>query len=72
MTTKTRFTTPTCPKCGAAAGFEMQGLKVRNSNNELAAINCAVCGAVVAVIENHNINDRLELIMDKLGIVWRE
>jgi hypothetical protein len=66
---KTRgYATPTCPKCGLAAGFEMQQGEVRNCNYKLWFVNCRSCGAVVHIFEHNNINERLEAFAAKLKV----
>lgn len=48
------MTTSTCPKCENHT-FEVKSAEPRGSNFVLFFVQCAICGAVVGVLEANNI-----------------
>lgn len=61
------MTTPKCPKCDGTR-FELQEVPVKGASYRHHFINCSSCGCVVAVHELFNVNARLALLAEKLGV----
>ena len=57
---------PCCPKCGNTS-FQMEELKVRDSNFPPSAIVCVMCGCVVGIQERINVTHMLRKIAEKVG-----
>lgn len=56
---------PKCAKCDSLL-FETKEFTPSNSNFKLIAVQCAMCGAVVGVLDYYNIGTKLNGIEDAL------
>ena len=63
--------TPKCPKCDGTR-FEIQEAPVKHANYGHLFINCASCGCVVGTHEYFNVNAKLALLAQKLGVTLEE
>lgn len=57
----------TCPKCDNTT-FEMETIVPRGSNFKYNTIQCAMCGAVVGVVEYEYVSSLIRRLAEKLRI----
>lgn len=58
--------TSACVKCGYTT-FEHKSAEPRGSKFKLAFIQCAQCGGVVGVMEQHNLGARIAILEERLA-----
>lgn len=58
--------TSSCPKCTSKC-FEIKEAEPQNSRYKVLFVQCSSCGAVVGVLDYHNVPNLLEIIAAKLG-----
>jgi ribosomal protein S27AE len=58
---------PTCPNCGSTS-FQNTDMMPTGSNFLLNFIHCSSCGAVVGVMDFHNIGEQIKDLARALGV----